>query len=105
MNILGNKLKALRKGKKLSLEKLGSLTKTSKSYIWALENQAGHANPTADKLYLLSVALDVSIDFLIDPMCHSARAAGNKVVIRKFNKLGDKDRDRVEQIIDNWLKY
>lgn len=104
MNILGKKLKDLRKKKKLSLQKLGELTKTSKSYIWDLENRPGHANPTADKLYLLSLALDVTIDYLIDPMAKQSQEVLQKAFFRKFLRLPDRDKLRIEKIIDNWLK-
>ncbi len=36
---LGEKIRALRKQKKLSLEQLAELTDSSKSYIWELENK------------------------------------------------------------------
>jgi DNA-binding XRE family transcriptional regulator len=36
---LGDKIRALRKEKKLSLEQLAELTDSSKSYIWELENK------------------------------------------------------------------
>ena len=44
---LGDKLRALRQQKKLSLEQLAELTESSKSYIWELENKDA-PNPSAD---------------------------------------------------------
>ena len=39
VNILGDKIRDLRKEKKLTLDKLAELTGSSKSYIWELENK------------------------------------------------------------------
>ena len=36
---LGDKIRVLRKQKKLSLEQLAELTESSKSYMWELENK------------------------------------------------------------------
>ena len=46
---LGDKIRALRKQKKLSLEQLAELTDSSKSYIWELENK-DDPKPSADKI-------------------------------------------------------
>jgi hypothetical protein len=45
---LGDKIRALRKQKKLSLEQLAELTDSSKSYIWELENK-DDPKPSAEK--------------------------------------------------------
>ena len=60
---LGDKLRALRQQKKLSLEQLAELTDSSKSYIWELENR-DDPNPSADKISKLAAALDVTTEFL-----------------------------------------
>ena len=46
---LGDKIRALRKEKKLSLERLAELTESSKSYIWELENK-DDPKPSAEKI-------------------------------------------------------
>ncbi len=46
---LGDKIRALRKQKKLSLEQLAELTDSSKSYIWELENK-DDPKPSAEKI-------------------------------------------------------
>ena len=48
-NILGEKIRKLRKEKGLTLDKLADLTGSSKSYIWELENK-NPPRPSAEKL-------------------------------------------------------
>ena len=55
---LGDKIRALRKQKKLSLEQLAELTDSSKSYIWELENRDTR-KPSGEKLTRIAQALEV----------------------------------------------
>ncbi len=58
---LGDKMRALRKEKKLSLEQLAELTDSSKSYIWELENK-DVPRPSAEKIGRIAAALEVTPD-------------------------------------------
>ena len=62
---LGDKIRALRKQKKLSLEQLAELTDSSKSYIWELENRDTR-KPSGEKLTRIAQALEVTTDYLLD---------------------------------------
>jgi transcriptional regulator with XRE-family HTH domain len=101
--LLGNKIKTLRKQKGLSLEKLGELTETSKSYIWELENR-NSCNPTADKLAKISQALGVTTDYLTNDNAELSGDVMQEAFFRKFNALTESDKKKIEQIIDLWSK-
>ncbi len=69
------RLHAKRKELGLSLEALAKRTKSTKSYIWELENNKG-INPSVDKVFLISRALGVSMEWLCgQDMTNDAYAA------------------------------
>ena len=61
---LGDKIRTLRKQKKLSLDQLAELTESSKSYIWELENK-DDPKPSAEKIGKIASVLDVTTEFLL----------------------------------------
>lgn len=61
---LGQKIKRLRKSKHLSLDKLAQLTKTSKSYLWEIE-EGRTTNPSSTKLSCIAIHLDTTIGVLL----------------------------------------
>ncbi|MEW8993068.1 helix-turn-helix domain-containing protein [Clostridium sp.] len=61
--MLGDNIRAIRKEKKISINKLSKLTGISLGYLSDLENNKAK-NPSVDKLNLISSVLDVSIDVL-----------------------------------------
>lgn len=60
----GKRLKELRLSKKMSQEKLGHLAQTTLSQIGRIER--GEINPTLSTVYILSLALGLSISTLVD---------------------------------------
>lgn len=64
-NILGDKIRKLRKKKDYTLDKLAELTESSKSYIWELENK-NPPRPSADKLSRIAQVLETTVEFLLD---------------------------------------
>lgn len=100
---LGKKIRTLRKQKGLSLEKLGELSETSKSYIWELENRDS-TNPTADKLAKISQALGVTTDYLTNDNAELSTDVLQEALFRKFAQLDKSDQKKIEQIIDLWSK-
>ena len=64
-NILGTKIRKLRKKEGLTLEKLAEMTDSSKSYIWELEND-NPPRPSAEKIAKIADKLGVEIEFLLD---------------------------------------
>jgi transcriptional regulator with XRE-family HTH domain len=101
-SIMGDKIRTLRKQKKLSLEQLAVLTESSKSYIWELENK-DEPNPSIEKVAKIAAVLDVTPEFLSD----TSDASPNEAVIdeayfRKYKNLSSEAKKRVRQIIDVW---
>ena len=56
---LGDKIRKLRRDRKMSMEALAAAAEMSKSYVWELENN-DDANPTMDKVARLAKVLDVT---------------------------------------------
>jgi len=97
---LGNKINALRKEKKLSLDKLAEMTDSSKGYLWELENK-DEPNPSADKLAKLAAALEVTSEYL---MAKDVSTPGQEVkdmaFFRKYQSLSDPDKIKLQKILD-----
>lgn len=60
IKFIGELLRNRRKLVGLSLEKLAELTRSSKSYIWEVEN--GRTEPSGSKVLLMSMALGASME-------------------------------------------
>lgn len=78
---LGEKLRTLRKGKKLTLDGLAETVGISKSYLWELENRT-QAKPSAEILDKLAGELGVPIGYLLD---ESAALPGRIIWTRRFS--------------------
>lgn len=100
---LGDKIRALRKEKKLSLERLAELTESSKSYIWELENK-NPPRPSADKLASIAEALGTTVDVLIGTPINNVAdlKPEDKVFFRKFSGLDPAKQDTIRKMIDLW---
>ena len=99
---LGDKIRALRKQKKLSLEQLAELTDSSKSYIWELENK-DDPKPSADKIGKIAAVLDVTTEFLLT---ESAATPDEQVLdeafFRKYKTMSEPDKKKIRKILDAW---
>lgn len=100
---LGDKIRALRKEKKLSLERLAELTESSKSYIWELENK-NPPRPSADKLASIAEVLGTTVDVLIGTPINNVAdlKPEDKVFFRKFSGLDPAKQDTIRKMIDLW---
>ncbi len=102
--ILGNKIKTLRKDKKLTLEELAMLTESSKSYIWEIENK-DETSPSTKKLALIAKALDVTVSYLIDDdQTQISDELTKDVFYRKLGQLDKDDQKKIMDMIDMWGK-
>jgi transcriptional regulator with XRE-family HTH domain len=101
MTTMGDKIKALRKDKKLSLDKLAAMTGLSKSYIWDLENKK-LSNPTINKITRIASALDVTNEYLTNVGANLTDKDKKEVFFRKFEKLAKIDQKRLMALIDMW---
>jgi len=99
---LGDKIRALRKEKKLSLERLAELTESSKSYIWELENK-DDPKPSAEKIGKIASVLEVTTEFLLT---ESTTPPGEEVIdeafFRKYKSMPDDTKKRLRKILDAW---
>lgn len=99
---LGDKIRALRKEKKLSLDQLAELTESSKSYIWELENK-DDPKPSAEKVARIAVALKVTTEFLLS---ETVAAPGEEVIdeafFRKYKTMPETTKKKIRKILDGW---
>jgi transcriptional regulator with XRE-family HTH domain len=101
-NTLAEKIRRLRKHKGYTLEKLGELTESSKSYIWELENK-NPPRPSADKVAKIAAALGVTADYLLDTR-ESAPASDvvDQAFFRKYRNMDSTTKERIRQMVEVW---
>ena len=100
----GDRLRELRKGKGLSLDRLAEATGSSKSYLWELENREV-PRPSGEKLSALARALDTTVGILVDDKTDpEAAPLQDQVFFRKFQELDKDSQERIRQIVDSWRK-
>ena len=101
-NILGDKIHRLRKDKGYTLEKLGEITESSKSYIWELENK-NPPRPSADKIAKIASALGVTSDYLIDTEeLTLAPDVVDQAFFRKYRKLDPNTKAKIRKMVEVW---
>lgn len=99
---LGEKIRGLRKQKKLSLEQLADLTESSKSYLWELENKDA-PNPSAEKIARIAAVLDVTAEFLMDDRETTAdQAIVDEAFFRKYKRMPEDTKKKLRQLVDVW---
>lgn len=101
---LGDKLRELRKEKKLTLEKLADLAGLSKSYLWELENRESQ-RPSAEKLTALADVLGVSTAYFFE---EDVRAPEEKhldeAFFRGYQKLEPDAKEQLRKILSTFKK-
>jgi transcriptional regulator with XRE-family HTH domain len=99
---LGDKIRILRKQKKLSLEQLAELTESSKSYIWELENK-DDPKPSAEKMARIAATLDVTTEFLlIDSVATPGEEVIDEAFFRKYKTMPEGTKKQIRKILDSW---
>lgn len=99
---LGEKLRSLRKQKKISLERLAELIESSKSYMWELENKDA-PNPSAEKIARIAAVLEVTPEFLMnDQVTTPDEAVADKAFFRKYQRLPEETKKKLRQLVDVW---
>ena len=99
---LGDKIRLLRKQKKLSLEQLAELTESSKSYIWELENK-DDPKPSAEKIGKIAAVLDVTAEFLLtESLATPDEEVLDEAFFRKFKTMNEPDTKKIRKILDAW---
>ncbi len=99
---LGEKIRAQRQQKKLSLEQLAELTESSKSYLWELENKDA-PRPSAEKVAKIAAVLEVTTEFLLSESVASPdEAVVDEAFFRKYKRLPEADKRKIRRILDVW---
>jgi transcriptional regulator with XRE-family HTH domain len=99
---LGEKIRAARKLKRLSLEGLAALVASSKSYMWELENRDS-ANPGADVLSRIADALDVTTEHLLSRTAESPdEEVADQAFFRKYQQLPSDAKKQLRKILKTW---
>ena len=99
---LGEKIRELRKQKGYTLEKLGELTESSKSYIWELENK-NPPRPSADKIAKIAHVLGVTSDYLVNTGdSTSVPDAVDQAFFRKYRNMDSNTKEKIRQMVELW---
>lgn len=100
---LKDKLRVHRKKLGYSLDDLARLTGSSKSYLWELENR-DERKPSAEKLTKIAEVLQVTTGYLLDEKANMDDSHIKEAFFRKFNRLDDDDKRRIQDMIEAWGK-
>lgn len=101
---LGEKIRKLRKGLKLTLDQLAKEANISKSYLWELENRESQS-PSAEKLTALADKLGVTVHFLLeDDFRDPGEKELDEAFFRGYQKLDQKDKEQLRKILDAFKK-
>jgi transcriptional regulator with XRE-family HTH domain len=99
---LGDKIRDLRKAKGLTLERLGDLTDSSKSYIWELENR-NPPRPSMDKIAKIAAVLGVTADYLADEKESSPTPdVVDTAFFRKYQRMPEPTKEKLRRLLDVW---
>ena len=100
--LIGEKIRILRKDKKLTLDELAGLSASSKSYIWELENKSP-PRPSAEKLSSIAAALGVTLEFLLDEKDEiSPVDAKDEMFFRDYKKMDPEVKKKIRKMVDLW---
>jgi transcriptional regulator with XRE-family HTH domain len=101
---LGEKLRALRKEKKLTLDQLATQAKLSKSYLWELENRESQ-RPSAEKLTALADVLGVGAAYFLE---EDVRVPEEKhldeAFFRGYQKLDQTGKEHLRKVLEAFKK-
>ena len=100
---LRDKLRAHRQKLGYSLDELARLSGSSKSYLWELENRDTR-KPSAEKLTRIAEVLGVTTGYLLDEKASMDEPQLQEAFFRKYNRLEDDDKKRIQEMIDAWGK-
>lgn len=101
---LGDKLKAHRLKKGLTLDALAAAAKMSKSYLWELENRES-LSPSAEKLQAIAGVLGVDMAFFVDDSVKKPRQEHlDDAFFRDYSKLDASAKEQLHKILDTFKK-
>lgn len=101
-NVLGDKIRKLRKEKGFTLDKLAELTGSSKSYIWELENKSP-PRPSAEKIARIAERLETTIEFLLDGgESVSEGDAADARFYRQYKQMDPSTKEKIRRMVKLW---
>ncbi|MEW5425138.1 helix-turn-helix domain-containing protein [Amorphus sp. 3PC139-8] len=103
-NALGEKIRRLRKDKRLTLDQLAERAGTSKSYIWELENK-NPPRPSAEKLAKIAEQLDVTLEYLLDDKQEiKEEDAVDARFYREYRDMEPETKKKIREMVKLWGK-
>lgn len=93
----GSRIKQLRTEKEMTLDQLAEATKSSKSYIWELENK-NPPRPSAEKLSAIAKALGVTVDYLLGTDEQTKADAEDMAFFREYSDMPDETRKQLRDM-------
>lgn len=90
----GKRIKELRTQRKMTLDQLAAATKSSKSYIWELENK-NPPRPSAEKLAEIAAVLEVTTDYLIGRDDVTLETAKDTAFFREYSSMPEETREKI----------
>lgn len=96
---MGEKIRALRKVAKLTIDELAEKTESSKSYIWELENRPT-PRPSAEKIQRIAAVLGVVPEFLLDDdRTEAAPSDRDEAFFRAYTGLSEEKKKKLAEIL------
>ncbi len=100
---VGKYIRQYRKAKKLSQEALAEKADLSVNYIGDIER--GERTPSLETFITIVNALEVSSDMLLCDVVKTGYNIKDSLLHEKLEKLSEKDRARIYDIIDTEIKH
>lgn len=101
---LGEKIRKLRKEKKMSMDALASSAEMSKSYLWELEN-SDEINPTKEIVARIAAELNTTPEFLFnDSQADQPVDAYDKAFFRNYKSLKPETKQQLLEILKTLKK-
>ena len=95
---LGERVRELRRQRGLTLEALASQVRSSKSYIWEIENK-DVARPSADILHRIAAALETTAEYLLSADENSEADAADLAFFRRYQKMKPRGKRQLREIL------
>lgn len=99
-NSMGERIRARRKAKGFTLDRLAELSSSSKSYVWELENK-NPPRPSAEKIMRIAEALDTTSDYLLGVDTEEGGVASeDRAFFRKYQGMSLEKRKQARKMLD-----
>ena len=95
--IIGERIRSIRKEKKMSQEELAHLASLSSTYIGQVER--GEKNITIESLSNITNALDISLEEVFRSSEQTAKLVNNEILLKIVDKLYDRNLEEQEEIL------